>query len=139
MYKPKQIILHHSLTKDSTTVSWGAIREFHVNRNGWEDIGYHYGIENLRGQTEILMGRMLDVQGAHCLGHNHDSIGICFVGNFDDQIVPKESWNAGIKLVRFLTRQYDIQDVIGHKEVNPRKTCPGGNFDLDKFREEVLS
>lgn len=136
--KPDTIILHHSLTKDSATASWGAIRHFHVDVNHWDDIGYHFGIENMRGQTEILAGRFPDKQGAHCRGHNSNSIGICFVGNFDVDSVPAKAWTAGIELCRFLVKQYGIAKIIGHGELNPHKSCPGKNFDVDRFRTEVL-
>lgn len=132
--EPKRIIIHHSLTKDSDTVSWGAIRNFHVNDNAWSDIGYHFGIEKIRGQTEILMGRVTDRPGAHCRGNNSDSIGICFVGNFDVDQVPIENWEYGIKLVKFLVRTYGIKKIVGHTELNSNKSCPGKNFDMDKFR-----
>ncbi|MCG8639131.1 MAG: peptidoglycan recognition protein family protein [Desulfobacterales bacterium] len=134
--KPVRIILHHSLTRDSETVSWGAIRDYHVNVNGWSNIGYHFGIENLRGQTEVLLGRFPDRSGAHCRGNNQDSIGICFVGNFDIQQPPEESWNAGIKLCRYLMKTYNIQTIQGHRELDSGKSCPGRMFSLDKFRTE---
>jgi len=52
--KPILIINHHSLTKDSGSVSWGAIRKWHMGLIGGEDnyytnhpmidIGYHFGL-----------------------------------------------------------------------------------------------
>lgn len=134
---PNRIILHHSLTHDSGTVSWGAIRNYHVNHNGWSDIGYHFGIENLRGQTEILMGRFPDQRGAHCRGNNSDSIGICFVGNFDVEPPSEIVWKKGIMLCKYLMEVLHIQTIQGHRELNPGKTCPGKLFDLDKFKLEL--
>ena len=135
--KPTRIILHHSLTKDSKTVSTGAIRDYHINRCGWTDIGYHFLIEKARNHPEIFAGRMPDVKGVHCSGHNQNTIGICFVGNFDVDEVPVSVWNKGIKLVKYLIRQFDIKEIVGHCELNPLKSCPGKNFNINKFREEV--
>jgi len=135
---PTRIILHCSATKDSGTVSWGAIRDYHT-KLGWSDIGYHFGIENLRGQTEILIGRLPNRQGAHCSGHNSDSIGVCFVGDFDHYQVPQESWDAGVKLVKYLVQAFGIKEVLGHRELYSGKSCPGNNFDLGKFRGAVFS
>lgn len=134
---PNKIIIHHSLTKDSDTVSWGAIRNYHKSI-GWNDIGYHFGIEKLRGQSEILVGRMPDQIGAHCRRNNSDSIGICFIGNFDIQIPTVESWNLGVDLCKYLVRAFGIKDIAGHRDFNKNKTCPGKLFNMTRFRRDVF-
>lgn len=135
---PSEIILHHSLTKDSKTVSWSAIRRYHVDEKGWVDIGYHFGIELVGDAYEILSGRMLNEPGAHTIGHNNTAIGICFVGNFDHELVPPLQWHKGVKLVRSLCEVFEIptNQVYGHRDFAD-KTCPGVMFNLDAFREEL--
>lgn len=147
--RPDFIIIHHSLTKDSGTVSWGSIRNYHTGPNGWSDIGYHFGVELVQsGQSggyalneyEILLGRMPDQIGAHCLGKNSNSVGVCVVGNFDEGPVPPRQWAKALQLVRWLRRQYEIpvERVLGHREAAPNRTCPGKNFDMDRFRKAVF-
>ncbi len=140
MMKPTKIILHCSDTKDSGTVSWGAIRTYHTNTIGWKDIGYHFGIELVGSYYEILLGRLLTEPGAHCEGHNADSIGICFVGAFDTEAVPAKQWDKGIKLVRWLMTIFNLtnRDVYGHREFNKQKTCPGTKFNLNTFRVQLI-
>ena len=137
----KQIVLHNSDTPDSGTVSWGNIRNYHVQVNGWQDIGYHFGIELARNSYEILLGRMPDMQGAHCRagGRNKDSLGICFVGDFKYHEPHIDQWIKGLKLVDYLLRQFDLtpSNVWGHREFDDRKTCPGLMFDIDKFRNDL--
>lgn len=138
---PKYIILHHSLTQDNDTVSWGAIRAYHTQTMRWQDIGYHFGIELIRGGYEILMGRMPYARGAHCKqrGMNDQSLGICFVGNFDEIHVPPQQWELGIKLVRYLCNEFGISknDVRGHRDFALHKSCPGGLFSVEDFRASL--
>ena len=131
-----KIILHHSLTKDSETVSWNAIRKYHTETCGWSDNGYHYGLELINDHYEILVGRPLVRIGAHTRGYNRGSIGICLVGNFDLSSPPQKQWDLCIQLVEDLMAIFKIskKGVFGHTEFNPHKSCPGRNFDLDAFR-----
>lgn len=139
--KPEYIILHHSLTADAQTVSWNAIRRYHVQYLGWRDIGYHFGIERVGKRYEILCGRMMNDNGAHCkqFGMNAESVGICFVGNFDNVTPPVEQWKLGIKLVKTLAEVLGIphENVRGHREFATWKSCPGERFNLELFRREL--
>lgn len=159
--KPEYIILHHSLTTDNKLASWNAIRNYHKSwayngnivsenvalnllsqgigniKRPWNDIGYHFGIELINVEYEILFGRMPIIDGAHCKEKrmNQKSIGICFVGNYDLIEPPQRMLEKGINLIKWLIEIYNIkiENVMGHRDFT-NKTCPGKLFDLDKFR-----
>jgi N-acetylmuramoyl-L-alanine amidase len=151
---PKRIILHHSLTADSQTVSWSAIRKWHTGligqgdpnkpnynyyaNNPMDDIGYHFGIELVGDRYEVLVGRMLNEVGAHTQGQNGDSIGICFIGNFDASEIPPEQWSLGVRLVAGLCGAVGIYTdmIFGHNSF-AAKSCPGLKFNVEAFAEHV--
>jgi N-acetylmuramoyl-L-alanine amidase len=134
---PTHIVIHHSLTEDSRTVSWDAIRWYHTNTNGWAKIGYQLGIELIGAHYEILMGRMLDEIGAHCKegGMNRTSVGICVIGNFDDQRVPYEQMETLVELTKSLMHVFKIpkENVKRHCDFAPYKSCPGKMFQWSEF------
>ncbi|NJM10202.1 MAG: N-acetylmuramoyl-L-alanine amidase [Bdellovibrionaceae bacterium] len=148
---PRFVILHHSLTKDGRSVSWDAIRKYHVETNGWADIGYHFGIENVDGKHVIMKGRPIRARGAHCAdgGMNKQSIGVCMVGNFDTEAPPISQWALAQLLISRLLWLYKIPicNVLGHREAQEkaglppekRKSCPGLMVDMNKFREGLIS
>ena len=139
--KPEYIILHHSLTEDSGTMSWDNIKRYHTSTLGWWDIGYHFGIEVIEDTHQILVGRMMNEAGAHCRQNsmNSRSLGICFIGNFDLDPPSKKMWDLGIKLVGSLQEVFRIpkNHIFGHCEYASYKTCPGAAFNLGKFRGEL--
>lgn len=135
---PTEIIVHHSLTADSKTVSWSAIRRYHVIEKGWVDIGYHAGIERAGDEYEVLLGRPWDYIGAHCLGHNRASLGICFIGNFDIAPPPDAQLACGVRVIQLWMRLFGItpDKVCPHSQFEA-KSCPGTKFDMGKLREMV--
>lgn len=77
MRKINEIIVHCTGTIPSESTTVETVRRYHVEHNGWQDIGYHYLIY-LDGS--IHAGRPIDQKGAHCKNHNENTIGICYVG-----------------------------------------------------------
>lgn len=137
---PKEIIIHCSDTKDYGTVSWEAIRRYHKEVNGWQDIGYHFGVELVGSAYRWMIGRPDTHMGAHCRGHNHDSLGVCFVGRFEELQPPEAQFDSGACLVASLCRRWGIDPETGvkaHRDYDPHKTCPGTKFDMDDFRARV--
>ena len=143
---PRGIIIHHSLTKDTGTVSWLAIRRYHRLTKGWDDIGYHFGVEQVLGpgtgehgtlEAACLIGRPPSLYGAHTLGRN-DHLGLCVVGNFDLAQPPTAVWDAAVVLVAHLLWVFWLQprDVTGHRD-HANKSCPGTYFSMDLFKREV--
>lgn len=78
--KTKYIVIHSSATPEGRVVMASEIRRWHMEERGFEDIGYHFVI-GLHGNVEF--GRKVDAWGAHTLGYNHNSVGICLVGGTD--------------------------------------------------------
>jgi N-acetylmuramoyl-L-alanine amidase len=133
--------MHDSLTEDNQTVSWGAIRKYHMNVKGWSNVGYQFGVELIGDHYEILLGRMVGEVGAHCLGYNDKSIGICLIGNFDQDKVPQDQWDVAVKLAAHYMWLFGIptDNIGGHREFDPNRTCPHKWFNCSKFRTDVTA
>lgn len=123
---PTKIICHCSASDDESSDNIETIREWHLKR-GWDDIGYHFFIDK---SGRIFKGRGIDVIGAHCYGHNKDSVGICVSGLNDFSPMQFTS----LKVICFdLMRYFNINadQIFHHNEFNKNKTCP--NFNLDEI------
>lgn len=140
--EPDKIILHHSLTKDDKTMDYDTVKNYHIRQKGWKDIGYHYVIEKIGNEYEILTGRDEKTMGAHTKGQNASSIGICLVGNFDADIVPYEQLEKLIELIKNIFSRYGKLPIYGHNDFpNPDtghiKSCPGLKFPWEELEQSL--
>ncbi len=139
--KVEYLIIHHSATKDGRTNDWKAIKNYHININKWNDVGYHYGIEKINDSYTIQKGRSESIPGAHTKEQNMNkrSLGICVVGNFDLQEPPERAFYLLVALCTQLCKKYKLSSnkIRPHNEFNKSKTCPGLKMDMNKLREEV--
>lgn len=119
-----KIIVHCSATKEGKHFNAKDITKWHLER-GFNDIGYHY-VVLLDGKVEV--GRPEIKVGAHCLGHNNHSIGICYIGGLDangkskDTRTPEQKESLLI-LLKELKKKYPKATIHGHREF-ANKDCP---------------
>uniref|UniRef100_A0A182W4M4 Peptidoglycan-recognition protein n=1 Tax=Anopheles minimus TaxID=112268 RepID=A0A182W4M4_9DIPT len=78
------VIVHHTTGERCTTVVGCKemvrnIQTYHQTQNRWSDIGYNF----LIGTGNIYEGIGWHRTGAHLRGFNDKSIGVAFLGNFD--------------------------------------------------------
>jgi N-acetylmuramoyl-L-alanine amidase len=131
-----EIIIHCSATREEQQVSVDTIRDWHLAK-GWNDIGYHFYID-LDGT--INKGRDIDKMGAHCKGHNRNSIGICYCGGVEaDGKTPKdtrtqEQKDSLLHVLKTLKAMYPEAVIYSHSEF-AAKACP--SFDATEEYENI--
>jgi len=130
MREIKKIIVHCSMSSFGDAE---LINKWHLER-GWRGIGYHFVILNgcrelgryrLKDDGVIEKGRDIEIVGAHCKGHNKDSIGICLIGNYHFSLA---QFKALVELIKKLKAEYGDLEVYGHRDFCKYKTCP--NFEV---------
>ena len=132
MRKINEIIIHCAATREGRDFTVEDITRWHKAR-GFATIGYHYVIYR---DGSIHEGRPLEQIGAHCVGHNKHSIGICYIGGCaSDGKTPKdtrtsEQKEALLSLLRRLKARFPNATIHGHREF-AAKACPS----YDAFRE----
>ena len=140
MNKPEVIIVHHSGgTKadplaDTSHHTFQIIKDYHVSL-GWGDIGYHWVIEK---SGKIWEGLAEHEEGAHTIGMNDKSIGICVVGNFN-LTVPTPEQEESLKVVYkdIISRYPTLTGQIFPHRAFADRTCYGTNLP-DNWAQKVV-
>ena len=124
----KELIVHCSATPEGKDYSVDTIRQWHLQR-GFSDIGYHYVIYR---DGSIHIGRDESIIGAHCTGHNTNSIGVCYIGGCaSDGKTPKDTRTLQQKesllsLLKTLKVKYPNAKIYPHYKF-AAKACPSFN------------
>nr|XP_019950513.1 PREDICTED: peptidoglycan-recognition protein SB1-like [Paralichthys olivaceus] len=101
-----------------------SIQRAHMTERGFSDIGYNFLVE---GDGIVFEGRGWGALGAHSKGNNHDSLGIAFMGNFNNDEPSEEALLAVKQLLQsgvsqgFLCKDFAL---FGHRDL-ANTECPG--------------
>lgn len=124
-----KIIVHCSDTPDHLDIGAQTIHNWHLKPPfNFDGIGYHRVI---RRDGSIEHGRPEYWTGAHCKGHNTGSLGVCLIGR--SQFTPPQM-DSLAALIQHWQQHYPIQTITGHRDYDPKKTCP--NFNVAQWLKD---
>ena len=127
----KFLVQHHMMHK-----TWNVkdVHNFHKNGRGWFGIAYNYWISF---DGTIYDCRGLN-QGGHVKGHNSNTIGIGYQGDFRNQDMTDAQLKAGIELNAYLAKKFNLtsDQVVGHRDIGA-SDCPSKNFRMKELKEGV--
>jgi N-acetylmuramoyl-L-alanine amidase len=98
-------IVHHTAGRNDYTRAEAAaivkgIQLFHVQGNGWNDIGYNFLVDRFGTIYEGRFGGVArNVIGAHALGFNTGSVGIALLGTYGETAPPHAAQDAIARLI----------------------------------------
>jgi N-acetyl-anhydromuramyl-L-alanine amidase AmpD len=138
MNKPDCIIVHHTGGTNSNPLAdtshhtFAVVNEWHRQQWNFKSslghfIGYHYFIDKAGVVTQ---GRAHSDVGAHTIGKNQSSIGVCLAGNFD----VTDPSPAQIEALRALLKKLMSALLVTPNRIYPHrkfsnKTCYGNRLD----------
>ena len=119
------IVIHCSATRCNRSFPVTALIRCHADRFGFT--GYHYYITR-DGRT--YQTRHEQLVGAHAVGYNSHSLGVCYEGGYDESgeatdTRTKAQKTALLKLLRRLKKAHPDAHILGHRDLpNVHKNCP---------------
>ena len=135
--KPVRYLVVHHEGGTAEGSSALAIHRYHVKARaeggrGWAGIGYHACVEP---DGRIAEGRPTWAVGAHAKGYNHESLGLCLVGNYELWQPTETMIESAAAWLRWQKAIWPQAEVVGHNELPGMATdCPGRFIDMDALR-----
>jgi hypothetical protein len=122
-------VVHHTAGSNSYTASQSAaivrsIYLYHVQGNGWNDIGYNFLVDKYGQIFEGRYGGMTRaVIGAHAMGFNVGTVGVSVIGNYSSATVTPAARAALVSLLAWrldLAHVDPVSRVVRVSTGNPR-------------------
>lgn len=103
------------------------IQRWHFDR-GWATVGYHFVVSPT---GRVFRGRPVDRLGAHVLGHNVGTVGICLMGDFELERPTRPALASLEHVRRRLVPGGAKAPLLGHRDHRGHETsaCPGRNLE----------
>ena len=122
-------IVHHTAGSNSYTKAQSAsivraIELYHVQGNGWNDIGYNFLVDKYGQIFEGRYGGITKaVVGAHAMGFNSGSVGVAVIGDYGSTAITPAARSALVSLIAWrldLAHVDPLSKVVRVSAGNPR-------------------
>ena len=119
------IVIHCSATRCDRSLPVTALIRCHADRFGFT--GYHYYITR---DGHVYQTRHEQLVGAHAVGYNSHSLGVCYEGGLDEHGKPADTRTprqkrALLKLLKKLKTAHPDARILGHRDLpDVHKDCP---------------
>ncbi len=132
-HTPFRLTQHHTAGRRVATLEDGIaeqkfIQNFHQFGRGWQDIGYHFCMDD---SGRIYEGVLPQYRGTHAGGNNTGNIGISLFGNYEifEEFPTEKALESLVEIWSWLVLEYGVNpdSLFGHRDYNPT-ACPGENF-----------
>lgn len=142
----KYVVLHHTATEAGSVESIDAAHKLRKDANGnpWRGIGYHFLIGNGHGMKDGEVAATFrwkdQTDGAHAgnAQYNTQGIGICLVGNFDEEPPTPAQMKSLRDLMTALRTECRIgsEGIVRHADIKAT-ACPGKRFPWDTLLSSI--
>jgi predicted nucleic acid-binding Zn-ribbon protein len=128
------LVIHHSATVPTITPQ--RIAQYHVKNLDWPGIGYHFVVS---ADGIIYQSNAVQTVSYHATKANPFGVGICFLGNFTEDVPPSPQLQAGAHLVAWLMQELNValDNVEGHLKFTAT-SCPGNQWLKGKKWKQLL-
>ncbi|MBK8258706.1 MAG: N-acetylmuramoyl-L-alanine amidase [Polyangiaceae bacterium] len=140
--KKTRLAVHHTVTPRSASGGYDArirqIQAFHMDGNGWCDVGYHFLVTE---DGTVYEARPMRFLGAHVYQNNTGNVGMSFVGCFHTSgcaglgstTPPQAAIEAASKVLGLVAKNQNVtistSTLKGHRDHSGQSTtCPGDNL-----------
>ena len=130
---PEEAFLHYTADRPGTAFGLvtlaqqkahlRGIQNYHMDSNGWHDVGYHYVVFQAYGlltRARIFQGRRAEFVPAAQAAHNTGTIAICVVAAEGEPL----KRNTRYAIEQALARHPSLVTLGGHRDV-VATSCPG--------------
>lgn len=154
-YNFKELHIHHtwkpthlSFTGSNHLALNMGMKRFHMNVNGWSDIGQHL---TLYPDGIFMTGRAFDIQPASISGRNgskYKPLMLEMIGNFDTEgtgyknnmgydKLESEQRESLLALVKYFVENKGENSIVFHRD-HSSKTCPGTSVKKSDLIKEIV-